>query len=176
MSSSKAYGHTKSREAPRVYRCGDSHWHFLPRKHNHTSLNPPWYEERKMTVSPSPLQRQPRRLGIKDALKPLQQDEGKKFPSGFGPVYLQGYGNEEFTADEGYVSGFYGLYPSRTSTHWCQVKKARSIYREEELSETPWPSDTPKAPPAYEATSSEPPGYARDTWRDSDVGAGPSKT
>lgn len=60
MSSSQTRGpgvtpHTVPRDAAPVYRCGDSHWHFIPHDNDYSILKYPWYRRKKASRSLPPL-------------------------------------------------------------------------------------------------------------------------
>ena len=143
MSSSQSHNHSEPREAPPVYRCCDSHWHFHPNKYDNSIDHLPWYLWNKVRRPfPLPLPLKPALHITPNLPSPHQDPETGKFPEGYRPVYVQGHGNTKYQVDEIYVSGFYTLN-WRDPEQYCAGRYPKSevpyrkFYREEELSKTP---------------------------------------
>ena len=70
---------------------------------------------------------------------------------------MQGRGNERFRIRYKYKCNFYSLEDSNGKSYCTgrYGKESPMIYREEELSKTPWVTGKP---PTYESSSSEGPG------------------
>ena len=81
-----------------------------------------------------------------------QEADPGKFRGGQA-VYVQGQGSKEFIVLDRYICGFYRLTDTRTPVlcpgRYGQAE--RKMYREEEVSSTPWGE---KKLPAYESVSS----------------------
>lgn len=98
-------------------------------------------------------------------------------------MYHRDCGSEALKVASKYVTGFYELQDHLGEVAWCETpyrQKERRLYREEELSLTPWGEKKKKkqnegAPPAYEPSpspSSKPPGYDFPTHLGTSKGVG----
>ena len=168
MSFSQALGSAKPREVAPVYRCGDTHWHFDPhRKDTAWRLESlPWWLQPLVSHSPLPLSKRTSWTTISNSLEPPQQflEEGKFWGGAW--VYLKSCGNERFSVDDKYRSGFYSLNSASQPEQWCMGRYKRSerkLWREEELSETPWPCKQRTALPTYEESMSSAQSSSRDS-------------
>lgn len=86
-----------------------------------------------------------------------QPSNASKFPDNFGPVYVTGSADEPYTVDHTYESGFCSLRDDRGELQICINKARQSIrqlWREEELSGSPWFPPDPTRLPTYDELSS----------------------
>ena len=163
MSSSQTHAYVRPREAAPAYRCRDNHWHFIPR-YNDDSQDPrllPWYLRKVVSRRlASPLSTPTSKAVTTNTTDKLPQQpfHAGKYQDCFGPVYIQGLGGAKFTVQGKYVSGFYYLREFCEESELCPGRYGRNekkLWREEELSATPWPRKQGKAPPTDEKSPTD---------------------
>lgn len=166
MSSYQTHNYSQPRDCIPVYRCQDNHWHFFPDKHTKTT---PWHRQQSVRhPSPSLLHTSKppnthtshhhRIYQLTNQLTPQQPPNARKFPDDFSPVYAKGCADQPYTVDCSYESGFYSLRDYRDEVQLCvdvhrPGRGHRQLWREEELSATPWGGAQGTRLPAYEQSS-----------------------